>query len=168
MLDANLRNWIGMGKVATVKVDGYKHRRVAHSEIKRIRRISQLGKTRCRGCEQKKPLVKDGRCVECWTVYNREKNHSPERIEARLMRSFGITLADYEAMFEAQGGLCGICGKPERETAGGFIKRLAVDHDHKTGKVRGLLCSMCNKRLHALEFGDWTKRAKRYLKTHAR
>jgi Recombination endonuclease VII len=41
----------------------------------------------------------------------------------------------------AQGGKCGVCGKAESE----FKNRLAVDHNHKTGQVRGLLCYRCNK-----------------------
>jgi len=45
-------------------------------------------------------------------------------------------------MLEAQHGLCAICLRPPKEG-----KRLAVDHNHKTGKVRGLLCWFCNKRL---------------------
>ena len=49
-------------------------------------------------------------------------------------------------MLEAQGGVCAICEKPERSTSRyGRIKKLAVDHDHDTGAVRGLLCANCNK-----------------------
>lgn len=57
-----------------------------------------------------------------------------------LKQTFGITLADYRAMFEKQGGNCAICG-----THQSFLSRsLAVDHDHKTGKLRQLLCTNCN------------------------
>jgi len=45
-------------------------------------------------------------------------------------------------MEQAQGGVCAICGKPE---ATARTKRLCVDHCHETGKVRGLLCSHCNR-----------------------
>jgi dCMP deaminase len=55
---------------------------------------------------------------------------------------YGITPEKYEAMFKAQGGVCAICKQPPPPG-----KRLAVDHDHKTGKVRGLLCILCNSTL---------------------
>lgn len=57
-----------------------------------------------------------------------------------LKAAFDITLEQYNEMREAQGNACKICRKPE--TA--FKKGLAVDHCHKTGKVRGLLCPKCN------------------------
>jgi hypothetical protein len=55
------------------------------------------------------------------------------------MVRYGITSEQYKALYEAQGGVCYIC-----QRATGKRKRLAVDHDHKTGYVRGLLCSPCN------------------------
>jgi 5-methylcytosine-specific restriction endonuclease McrA len=58
---------------------------------------------------------------------------------AVLMRDFGITLEEYEAMDAAQNGVCAIC---RRKCKSG--RRLAVDHCHKTSKVRGLLCMNCN------------------------
>ena len=57
----------------------------------------------------------------------------------RLKTQYNLTLEDYEAMHEAQGGGCAICG--EAEDTG---RLLAVDHDHETGLVRGLLCTRCN------------------------
>jgi len=62
----------------------------------------------------------------------------------RLQFDFGLTLEDYEKMSDSQGGLCAICCKPETATQLGVLKRLSVDHDHKTGKVRALLCMKCN------------------------
>ena len=66
------------------------------------------------------------------------------------LKKYGITLEDYDRMYESQNGVCAICLKPEttkdRWRRGG-IKRLAVDHDHETGAVRGLLCDRCNKAL---------------------
>lgn len=47
-------------------------------------------------------------------------------------------------MLQAQGGVCVICGKPESVVRNGTVQRLAVDHDHESGKVRGLLCYGCN------------------------
>lgn len=59
------------------------------------------------------------------------KNHA-------LMRSFGIGIEQFEDMVLAQQSRCGICGGYQKN------KSLAVDHDHETGKVRGLLCGSCN------------------------
>ena len=67
----------------------------------------------------------------------------PRRIRSQKLQSdFGINLEEYEAMLQQQNGVCAICGNL---CASG--RRLAVDHDHATGKVRVLLCSYCNRRL---------------------
>lgn len=55
------------------------------------------------------------------------------------MAKYGLTLEEYDRMLETQGGGCGICGGTNPDG-----RRLHVDHDHKTGKVRGLLCINCN------------------------
>ena len=54
------------------------------------------------------------------------------------MASFGIALAAYELMLAEQGGVCAICQQPPKKQA------LSVDHDHTTGRIRGLLCQSCN------------------------
>lgn len=61
-----------------------------------------------------------------------------------LKKKFGLSMADYQRMFAAQGGVCAVCEKPETATRGGEVKWLAVDHCHDTGAVRGLLCQSCN------------------------
>lgn len=57
---------------------------------------------------------------------------------------YGITVEQYDAMLERQEGRCAIC---RGEDPGGRFGRFAVDHDHATGAVRGLLCMMCNTTL---------------------
>lgn len=59
-----------------------------------------------------------------------------------LMRKYGITVEQYDAMLDGQGGGCFICGRPPRPDIS-----LHVDHDHSTGQVRGILCFGCNKAL---------------------
>lgn len=63
-----------------------------------------------------------------------------------LKKLYGITLEEYERMHEAQGGVCAICKCAElkKHKITGEVMMLAVDHDHTTGKIRGLLCSQCN------------------------
>jgi hypothetical protein len=60
-----------------------------------------------------------------------------------LMRTYGITLQDYNKMFEEQSGCCAICNTHQSE----FKQSLSVDHCHATGKVRALLCKFCNTAL---------------------
>jgi len=65
---------------------------------------------------------------------------------AQLKHKFGITADQYDDMLARQDGKCAICGKPETDTIRwGKTARLAVDHDHLTGVVRGLLCRRCNQ-----------------------
>jgi hypothetical protein len=59
----------------------------------------------------------------------------------RTLAKYGITESDYKIMFENQEGKCAIC----RKDATNFTRKLGVDHNHKTGQVRGLLCYHCNK-----------------------
>lgn len=85
----------------------------------------------------------------------------PEAHWAYMLKyKFGITANQYNAMLEAQKGLCQICGK----RPSGRFKRLAVDHCHKTNKIRGLLCSRCNRAIGALEdSSEVLSQAVRYL-----
>lgn len=80
------------------------------------------------------------RCNDCQGHANRE-------------RHFKISPAEYAAMLHAQQGVCAICGQAEDDLSkGGKVKALAVDHNHDTGKIRGLLCGNCNRGLG--NFGD--------------
>jgi len=75
------------------------------------------------------------------------------------MARYGLTPEQYWALYEAQGGVCYIC-----ERATGKVRRLAVDHDHQTGYVRGLLCKPCNSILaHARDDVQFLQRAVWYL-----
>lgn len=73
----------------------------------------------------------------------REK--TPHIQKARALReSFDLSVEQYSQMLKSQGGVCAICKEPETHMRNGKIKALAVDHDHKTGEIRGLLCFDCN------------------------
>lgn len=60
-----------------------------------------------------------------------------------LKRLYGITEEQYDELLERQTGKCPVCLKDADE----FDTRLAVDHDHTTGEIRGLLCRYCNHRV---------------------
>ncbi|SRR6266446_7107114 len=73
----------------------------------------------------------------------RWRNANLSRDQAnKLKYRYGITLNEYSALLEGQAGKCAICGTNIFDKL--KKRRLAVDHDHKTGRVRGLLCYMCN------------------------
>jgi len=61
-----------------------------------------------------------------------------------LKRRYGVSIEWYEEALAKQGGVCAICKKPESLAIKGQTVALAVDHDHATGKARGLLCKLCN------------------------
>lgn len=76
------------------------------------------------------------------------KEHPEQHTYDTYLRSrYGISGVDYAAMLEKQRGVCAVCGQAEVAVFRGRLKRLAVDHDHKTGKIRGLLCLQCNSAL---------------------
>ncbi len=77
---------------------------------------------------------------------NRRKNGGREIDDrSRLKRLFKITIEDYHELLNIQNNVCAICGQPETaKNSKGEIRPLGIDHDHKTGLVRGLLCHKCN------------------------
>lgn len=91
-----------------------------------------------------KRYTKGGECVECRSLKRKGKYQQRNR-EWELKKNFGITESDYNELLIDQDGKCKICNQPERvKLKNGNVKRLAVDHCHDTGKIRGLLCYACN------------------------
>lgn len=147
-----------------------------------IERSGEGGKRLCRACLGQKYDLAAGRrstgrrplklkpCSLCGAERDQCKERSPlceecssfGKAGARLMSRFGITPQEYRAMLAAQGGVCFICRKPPKK---GRI--LGVDHDHKTGRVRGLLhaeMGSCNTRLGWFnDNAEWFRRAHLYL-----
>lgn len=92
--------------------------------------------TKCGTNRQERFFKPKGRvCSHC----QRKRTTLASR-DVRIQETYGITQADYERMLAAQGGGCAICGGKRRGN-------LDIDHCHKTGRVRGLLCRRCNRRL---------------------
>lgn len=82
-----------------------------------------------------------------WSKRHPEKERAKRRRAdlVRQERRYGLPEGGYQQMYDAQGGLCAICGKPETKmTTTGAVRLLCVDHDHETGLVRQLLCAACN------------------------
>ena len=108
----------------------------------------------CNKCSQLKPLTefyktgrksdknKDNRHYTCKACTKLRLSQSPRNYrEAHLRRTYGITIAEYDAMLARQGTKCACCGTEE---AGGKHNVFCVDHDHVTNAVRELLCKDCN------------------------
>jgi hypothetical protein len=93
-----------------------------------------------------------------WYENNKEKSRT-KNWKNRLSSDYGLSVEDYEGILEAQDYACLLCGKVNRNGA-----RLSVDHDHKTGDIRGLLCTRCNSALGQL-YDDYllVQRAAEYL-----
>jgi hypothetical protein len=92
---------------------------------KKIKPVSDFYRNRT------KPDGKQAHCKKCDEI---------GRENRRLKSRYNITLDDYNELFEIQNGECAVCGKHQSE----LKRRLYVDHCHKTGIIRGLLCHRCN------------------------
>ena len=125
---------------------------------------------KCANCKNVKPIGSFSRCglrfqpycTDCSNGYSKERNRkfkeTGKNIEinrfdyierrrwAKLKSKYGLSKDDYYKILSKQNGVCAICKQAEKERDGQRqqLLELSVDHDHKTGKVRGLLCRQCN------------------------
>ena len=115
----------------------------------------------CRVCGEEKNLLNDYylsrkdptlkssysyECKDCTikrTIKYNKENSATVRSQF-LKRKYGMTFEEFDAMLSDQNNACAICGTKEPSKNRGRDKRFHVDHDHQTGKVRGLLCKSCN------------------------
>lgn len=97
--------------------------------------------------EKRKEGMKEYRKNNLEKVRTKQKEwykNNPDRVkEQKLRKEYNISLDQYNEMFEKQEGRCMICGKHQDD----LKQKLAVDHCHKTKKIRGLLCNACNRGL---------------------
>ena len=122
----------------------------SEGRVIRARQVVPDGFKYCPRCSQTLPITdfgsnrsaRDGLTAYCRSCHNIVGRDTKIRLygstrEYHLRRRYGLTSADVEAMVEAQGGVCAGCGGDPQH----------VDHDHGTGKVRGILCFNCNQAL---------------------
>ena len=105
----------------------------------------------CSTCESEKPVSEfyknssrgrgyDYECKDCSKISKKKAYSSEKNKRNKIVSRYGISIDDYNVMFDVQNGCCAICNTHQSN-----LKRsLAVDHCHTSGKVRGLLCTICN------------------------
>ena len=123
----------------------------------------------CRSCKNRKPKLEFYRrgprgvsflasqCASCAL----DRSHRAKNI----LRKYGITWDQFDAMLKAQNSGCAVCGEP-LELDEGSKGRVNIDHNHETGEVRAVLCHPCNTKLGAVESPGFLPLALAYLKKH--
>lgn len=120
----------------------------------------------CKDCNRihRRNMYKKNREKELpkFKEYNRTKRNKEEITSSILFKKYGITIHDYNRMLEEQSFSCKICQTSHEQ----FKTKLAVDHCHTTGKVRGLLCTKCNLSVGYYEnwLFEWIDKIKDYIK----
>lgn len=147
---------VGMTKPNDITTEEFNQRR---------RRRAEKMKGYVQKCKEKKKEL--GLCLIC----GKQKEDTSilhcngckrKRMSIRLKCLYGITADEYDELSALQGHVCWVCGKKET-TKDGYLH---VDHCHKTGKVRGLLCGLCNRGIGALgDSIELLEKAIEYLKT---
>jgi hypothetical protein len=113
------------------------------------------------------------RCKSHSQVFKRKFNSTREmQRHHSLVKKYGITLEEFWIMWDVYKGRCGICGilmKVPENRQGQSLQVVAVDHDHDTGIVRGLLCNACNKGLGLFRDSiENLEKAKEYLNVRSK
>lgn len=118
----------------------------SRKEAKRLGKKTYHGRS-CQKCGTTLKWVSKCACVECGKSKNRLERQTPEYKNARkhydLNRRYGLSKEEYNKLLDQFEHRCAICDVE----ASKLKKGLCVDHDHTTGKIRGLLCDRCNRGL---------------------
>lgn len=139
--------------------------------MRKLDDVRRAGLKECRRCVIFQPiesfyrrLDKENRCKSCVSqlrkiayakdpqkVINRVRRDrlaNPEKMRGtKLKQTYGLSLENWNKLYAEQNGVCAVCRKPESTIWRGRVVNLAVDHDHETLEVRGLLCTKCNRSL---------------------
>jgi len=121
------------------------YRSVRRKERAALRPKKEVQPPKMAKCHPDRVNRAHGLCESCYQMKWR-KDHGVKTTrnpltgrETALITKYGLTLNEYQAMYDAQNGICPICNN--------YFEKLNVDHDHATGKVRGLICGSCNRGL---------------------
>ena len=169
-----------------VRLRSERHRRAKGME-KRVPHEIATGFKTCIACKIEKPgsefpvsldrsrdkQYQHGNCKKCEQEKSKERRHAnlavfkERRMKTDRLKKFGLLHEDYLKMAKEQNNLCAICDRPEINTFIGVVRCLSVDHDHVTGKVRGLLCFKCNVSIGKFDESiEILEKAITYLKKH--
>jgi hypothetical protein len=120
----------------------------------------------------------NARCRACCSIANKKYKNTRKEYKKtpggkkaswryHVKAKYGVNTFIYQNLLEQQNYVCAICKRPEVSTYKSKVRPLSVDHNHKTGKVRGLLCDRCNRTLgSALEDKEILLQAALYLEQH--
>jgi hypothetical protein len=108
-----------------------------------VSKTNRKPRSQCKQCCATKQRTVYSNNLEQYQNYVKKRRYKYKGLHKRIanLKTFGLTIEDYEEMSHAQNQQCAICGTTQC-TSG---KRLAVDHCHETGRIRGLLCMRCNQ-----------------------
>lgn len=159
------------------RVGGLDCNRLEYSRMPRARSLT------CSKCGTVKVVISSGatRCPVCHNRRGREyyRTNLVRRENQRrsyILRKYGISIEQLEDLLSQQEGSCAICRRPWQECVSAkrsryearFLHHLCVDHDHATGRVRGLLCNACNTAIGMFEEDrSRFESAAEYLERHA-
>ena len=122
-------------------------------------------KKKCTVCKEEKTLANfhnskrsnDGKCYRCavcdrearesYRIANKDRFREVARNKT-IRHKYGIEPDEYDKMLKSQSGVCAICGTDNpngSRSRSTYLLNLAIDHCHKTGRIRGLLCNNCNR-----------------------
>jgi hypothetical protein len=138
------------------------------------RRPQKANKRRAE-CHPERPHYGRGLCAACYKQWlyrtnpawrqkrlDTERARQPQDWAKHIKKEYGLTPADYEKLLRIQGYGCAACGAPPE-----LGRHLAVDHDHTSHQVRGLLCKCCNMAIGFMRNNPFTALAAwRYLRHH--
>lgn len=130
--------WLRNEPIGTQVAESRRRLAMVPEELRRkrtatIQRLAPEGTAWCAACQSFRDDEDFGKGATTCRACKSASTHG-----AMIEKTYGLTSEQYDALLERQGGRCAICRAHPKS------KRLAVDHDHGTGEVRGLLCSRCN------------------------
>lgn len=151
-------HWKEKYKEKGARLERYKKRKEAQEEnIANVFAIKNIGGKKCTDCAQIKPIGsfqkkhtssdgKKSKCKECANKTYREWQPKRDKISSKkwnIKKNYGLTWEEYSGLLESQKGNCAICECDMSKVKQGPC----IDHCHKTGVIRGLLCAWCNRGL---------------------